>query len=487
MEIHMSMKLSRRAFLGSAAIAGAATILPSRWALGASQSKTLTIEKRTIEVLGRAASVYGLAGPDGRQGLFLGADEPFTVTLDNQLDVDSIIHWHGQTPAPDLDGVADTGYVGPLASGETREYDFTPRPGTHWMHSHHGLQEQRQLAAPLIVRTREDEASDVQDATVLLHDFAFRSPEDILEDLVGATASGQDGVSMGGMMGGMMMPGMNNAPMMGGTSMMAMDLNDVEYDAYLANDRTLEDPEVIRAERNGRVRLRLINGAASTAFWIDLGATQGTVIAVDGNDVEPVEGSLFPLAQAQRIDLLIDVAPGSIVPVFAQREGGRERTGVILAAPDVTIPRFSELADKDIGPVDLSLEAVLRAKSNLGARSSANSSVMLMGAMSPYAWNIDGNYWPDTRPIEVRQGERIELEMMNHSMMAHPMHLHGHHFQVTNINGKPLAGAIRDTVLVPPMGRISIAFDADNPGRWLFHCHNLYHMATGMMGEVRYV
>ncbi|MGV8856592.1 MAG: multicopper oxidase family protein [Devosia sp.] len=479
----MSLKLSRRAFLGSAAIAGAATILPSRWALGATQSKTLTIEKRTIEVLGKAANVYGLAGPDGRQGLFLGADEPFAVTLKNQLDVDSIIHWHGQTPAPGLDGVAETGYVQPLAAGETREYEFAPRPGTHWMHSHHGLQEQRQLAAPLIVRTHEEEATDVQDVTVLLHDFIFRSPEDILSDLIGTTAVGEEGMAMGGMA----MPGMESGSVMGGTSMMAMDLNDVQYDAYLANDRTLQDPEVFRTERNGRVRLRLINGAASTAFWIELGATRGTVIAVDGNDVEPVAGSLFPLAQAQRIDLLIDIGPGSIVPVFAQREGGRERTGVILAAPDVTIPRFSERADNEFGPVDLSLEARLRAKSNLEARSSSKSSVMLMGSMSPYAWNIDGNVWPNARPIKVQQGERVELEMMNHSMMAHPMHLHGHHFQVTSINGTPLAGAIRDTVLVPPMGRITVAFDADNPGRWLFHCHNLYHMATGMMGEVRYV
>ncbi|MBU1305899.1 MAG: multicopper oxidase family protein [Alphaproteobacteria bacterium] len=479
----MSLKLSRRAFLGSAAIAGAATVLPPHWALGSTHYQPLMIEKRTIEVLGKAASVYGLAGPGGRQGLFVGSDEPFAVTLNNQLDAESIIHWHGQTPAPDLDGVADTGYAVPLASGETRLYDFTPRPGTHWMHSHHGLQEQRQLAAPLIVRTLKDEAADLQDVTVLLHDFAFRSPEDILSDLTGSAPGGNAGMSMGG---GMNMSGMAAGPMMGETSMMSMDLNDVVYDAYLANDRTLQDPEVIRTESNGRVRLRLINGAASTAFWIDLGTTFGKVIAVDGNDVEPIEGALFPLAQAQRIDLLVDVAPGSIVPVFAQREGGRERTGIILAAPDATVPKFSELADNESGPVDLSLETRLRSKSNLAAKPGSKATVMLMGSMSPYGWNIDGSPWPDPRPIEVRHGDRVELEMMNHSMMAHPMHLHGHHFQVISINGRGLAGAMRDTVLVPAMGRVTVAFDAVNPGRWLFHCHNLYHMATGMMSEVRY-
>src|SRR5207248_3056174 len=78
------------------------------------------------------------------------------------------------------------------------------------------------------------------------------------------------------------------------------------------------------------------------------------------------------------------------------------------------------------------------------------------------------------------------VEMVNHSIMAHPMHLHGHAFQVVALNGAPLGGAVRDTVLVPPMGSVTIAFDADNPGRWAFHCHNLYHMMTGMMTELAY-
>ena len=91
------------------------------------------------------------------------------------------------------------------------------------------------------------------------------------------------------------------------------------------------------------------------------------------------------------------------------------------------------------------------------------------------------------QPLRVKQGQRVVIEMVNHSMMAHPMHLHGHHFQVLAVNGSPVRGAMRDTVLVPPhMGSVTIAFDADNPGRWVFHCHNLMHMATGMMTEVAY-
>ena len=105
--------------------------------------------------------------------------------------------------------------------------------------------------------------------------------------------------------------------------------------------------------------------------------------------------------------------------------------------------------------------------------------------MAPYRCTIDGRTWADHKPLTVSQGQRVELDIINRSGMAHPMHLHGHHFQVV-LNGQAIAGAMRDTVLVPANGSVRVAFDADNPGRWLFHCHNLYHMATGMMTEVAY-
>lgn len=105
----------------------------------------------------------------------------------------------------------------------------------------------------------------------------------------------------------------------------------------------------------------------------------------------------------------------------------------------------------------------------------------LFGNMADYSWGIAGN------PVIVREGERIEIEIMNMSMMSHPMHLHGHHFQVTGIGGKPINGAVRDTVLVLPMQTVRIAFDANNPAKQrAFHCHHLYHMASGMMSTFEY-
>ena len=101
-------------------------------------------------------------------------------------------------------------------------------------------------------------------------------------------------------------------------------------------------------------------------------------------------------------------------------------------------------------------------------------------------WSMNGEYWPQVTPLMLDKGQRVEIDLVNRTMMAHPMHLHGHHFQVIATDGAPIQGAVRDTVLVMPMGRVRIAFDADNPGRWAFHCHNLYHQVTGMMTEFRY-
>ena len=105
--------------------------------------------------------------------------------------------------------------------------------------------------------------------------------------------------------------------------------------------------------------------------------------------------------------------------------------------------------------------------------------------MVPYVWSVDNRTRTDHKPLQVARGQRVVLEMVNRSAM-HPMHLHGHHFQVVALNGRKLQGAMRDTVLVPQGASVTVAFDADNPGRWLFHCHNLLHMARGMMTEVVY-
>lgn len=487
--------MHRRQFLKTLAI-GAATIAPIAnypWsnAARASSNRTtdLSISKRVLEVNGKAATVFQLGTADGKPGLVLNAGGDFNVNLLNQSGADTLIHWHGLTPPWGMDGVPDNP-AKLLAAGENRHYLFpVGQGGTHWMHAH-TLQEQALLAAPLIVRTAADLARDEQEVVILLHDFSFKSPEELLAGLKAPGSSGamagHDGAApdMGSMMQGM--EGMHQRHMPGMTmpGMAAMDLNDIEYDAYLANDRTLDDPEVVAVEKGGRVRLRIINGATATAFTIDTGTLPGELIAVDGMDIVPRQGSRFPVSMGQRLDIRLRLPSDSgEFPILALREGAKERTGIILATADASISKVATIA-ADSGPVlDLAVEEALQAANPLAERAVDRTyALTLTGDMASYVWEIgaaDG-------PMEVTTGNRVELVMRNMSMMAHPMHLHGHHFQVVGINGKRINGAVRDTVLVPPMATVAVRFDAANPGHWPFHCHHLYHMATGMMSFVAY-
>ncbi|SMF72808.1 Multicopper oxidase [Azospirillum oryzae] len=533
----MTLALSRRRLLSTAVAGGCAALLPafprSVLAAGPDAAPTagdavrLTVERRTLEVNGKGAGMFGIRQPDGTHGLTLDPGRRFLVDLTNRAGEDTIIHWHGQTPPYVQDGVADMNRP-TIRDGLTVRYDFAPRTGTHWMHSHHGLQEQLLMAAPLVVRSDEDLRADEQEVVILLHDFTFRDPAELLASLGGPSAGmahgghgaagmGQGAMSQGSMDHGAMnhgamnhgqmspgqmtqgqmdhgamghgsMPQPNGHDMMGMSGGMAMDLNDIDYDAYLANDRTLADPQVVRVERGGRVRLRVINGATSTAFHLDLGRLTGQVIAADGNPVQPVAGSRFGLSMGQRLDIRLTLpAGGGAFPILALREGAVQRTGIILATPGAEVEKIADTGQAETDALDLSLERQLVAVAPLAARAADLSQRMqLTGSMMPYVWSLDSRTFGNHRPLIVRQGQRVELTFENASMMAHPMHLHGHHFQVVAIDGRPVAGAVRDTVLVPMMASVTVAFDADNPGRWPLHCHNLLHMATGMMTEVVY-
>lgn len=469
--------LSRRRFLESAAalgLAGAAAALPAPRPALAAPAAILRADTRTIEVGGRPATVFGLTQPDGSHGLIAEAGQRFRGRVENRLAEETLIHWHGLTPPWQQDGVPGLAQP-PLAPGAAYDYDFPlERPGTNWMHSHHGLQEQRLLAAPLIVRDPAEAGADLQEVVVLFHDFTFRDPDEILAEL---KARGH-GTAMGGAD-----HGAAHGAMPGGR----VHLHDVAYDAFLANDRTLADPAVFRVERGGRVRLRLINGATATHFWIDLGELEGRLVAVDGMPVEPVTGRRFEFAIAQRLDILLAL-PGraGAWPVFAVREGERARTGFLLATRGGAVRKPAAEAAAPSPPVGLALERRLRALRPPALRQADRRHSVAITEAPGYVWMLNGAAHGAHVPLEVRAGERVEITFADRTSMAHPMHLHGHHVQVVAIGGERFAGAMRDTVLVPAGGSVTVAFDAVNPGRWALHCHHLYHMAAGMMTTLEY-
>ena len=485
--------LSRRSFLAASSASAASLALP-RLVHGQTAPLTLTATTRTLDIDGRAATVYGLMGSNGRSGLILEPGQRFRVDLTNSLEVETIIHWHGQIPPNLQDGVPDNP-APKLKPGEVRSYDYEPLAGTFWMHSHVPTQEMQLLAAPLIVRSAADVAADRQDVTLFLHDFSFLSPEEVLMQITGGASDGSmKGMQMGAAatgttaMSGMDMSGDAMSGMdMTGMSGMAMDINDFNFDAYLANDRILSDPEVVMVENGGRVRLRIVNASAATVYWIDTGAVEGRLVAVDGHDVQPVAGRRFGISMAQRLDIELDLPKGAqAFPVLALREAAREQTGIILAPKGAAVGKIALLADAEapVFDADMAQESRLRATKPLADRPATSvQPVVLAGSMQPYVWTINGRRHDNFLPIMAKSGERVELTFQNASMMAHPMHLHGHAFQVVAIGGKRFAGAVRDTVMVAPMAEVTIAVDAGEAANWMLHCHHMPHLASGMMTE----
>ena len=480
------MLIERRKLLLGAGAASLSARIPLAFAQGS--SPLMTVASRTIDVKGRAAKVFGLTGLNGSSGLIAKEGSRFKVDLVNATSTPLIMHWHGQTfAAAEQDRSRKDG--GALAPGAIDKHDFLLTPGTHWMHSHQ-LSEQQLLAAPMIAL--EKDRGEAQDVVIMLHDFAFRAPEEILAELQGSAAPGGAAPQVsstaghtappmqhGSGQGGITMPGNNQMPGMN------RHANDVAYDAYLANERTLDDPEVIRIDKGGKVRLRIINGATATSFFINTGSIQAHVIAVDGTPCEPLRGTRFPLAQGQRIDLALSLpVQGGAFPIMAEVEADPRRTGVILASAGANISKINTAADAASEFISLAMDQQLKAKTPLPPQRADRTYHLMLGEEAGYRWTVNGKIHGEHTPLEAKLGERIEIMFMNPTMMTHPMHLHGHHFQVVGVGANRLAGPMRDTVIVPPHTPVLIAFDADKRGDWNLHCHHLYHMATGMMTEL---
>jgi FtsP/CotA-like multicopper oxidase with cupredoxin domain len=210
--------LTRRQILASGvAIASAIPFLSTTRAATAPEPRTaglrLTAGTRTLAVNGKPARVFGLTGPNGAPGITLSPGERYHVDLVNQAGTSTLVHWHGQLPPWKQDGFPWP-QTPPIPAGDTQSYDYAPIPGTYWMHSHHGMQEQRLMTAPLIVRSAEDVRADRQEVVLMLHDFSFRTPDELLAGLTKSNGS-QSAMPMGGM---------GNNMNMGSGSMNAMNM-----------------------------------------------------------------------------------------------------------------------------------------------------------------------------------------------------------------------------------------------------------------------
>jgi FtsP/CotA-like multicopper oxidase with cupredoxin domain len=474
----------------------------------ASEPVRLFVKEVPLKVLGKEVTVIAIEQADGTQGYSPEKADGFHVEVLNQLKAPTCLHWHGLILPNLMDGVPFV-TQNPIAPGKSFRYDFPlKQSGTYWMHSHYGLQEQLYNSAPLIIWTAEERAKADRQVVVMLSDFSFTPPEQILKKLKGETQTTNTKGSppkkkMATMDSGKMSGGMGGSPLVEvigqkwddqkqrlvRTVLRAPEAEiDVKYDALLANRRTLDDPELISVDSGKSVSLRLIAASSSQNFYVDTGALEAELLAVDGKAVQPIKGSFFQLGVAQRLDLKITMPKnGGAYPILAQGEGTKLLCGVVLITKGASVPTLSPTASVSTAALDNTQERRLRALNPLPDRPIDRTlPAALGGDMANYVWTINGAAYPNRKSLDIRTGERVGITFTISTNMGHPMHLHGHDFQVVEIDGEKISGALRDTLMVPPRSKMTVAFDADNTGVWPLHCHLLYHLDTGMFTVLRY-
>jgi FtsP/CotA-like multicopper oxidase with cupredoxin domain len=435
----------------------------------------LTARPTTVDLAGTMARTWGYNDSVPGPLLRAQAGDLLRVQVDNQLLADTSVHWHGLAVRNDMDGVPGM-TQDPIASGDTFTYEFTaPHPGTYFYHPHTGMQLDRGLYGALIIDDPAEPGRYDQEWVVVLDDWvdgAGRTPDQILTDLQADNGAGDSGGMGDGSMGGMDMDGPQSV-LLGGAG-------DVDYPHYLVNGQTAAAPATLTARPGQRVRVRIINAGTDTAFRVALGGHRLTVTHSDGFPVQPKEADALLIGMGERYDVAVTVADG-VFPFVAAAEG---KTGqglaVVRTAAGPTPPR-------DAHPAELNCEVLIG--TDLAApkqqrlpdrKVDRTHNLVLGGTMAPYRWTINGKTFPDAAPLPVRQGERVRLRFQNRSMMFHPMHVHGHTF------GLVARGARKDTVIVRPMQTVEVDLDADNPGQWATHCHNIYHAEAGMMTTLSY-
>ena len=475
---------------------------------GASDAVRLFVKKVPLNVLGKEVRVIAIEQADGTQGYSPEKDAGFHVEVVNQLKVPTSIHWHGLILPNLMDGVPFV-TQDPIAPGKSFRYDFPlKQSGTYWMHSHYGLQEQLYNSAPLIIWTPEERAKADRQVVVMFSDFSFTPPEQILQGLKSALQT----PNMKKERRGEKSETINSRQMSGSmgksspaeviaqkwddqkqrfvrTVLRAPEAEiDVKYDALLANRRTLDDPEIISVRAGESVLLRLVAASSSQNFYVDTVALEAEVLAVDGKTIQPIKGNFFQLGVAQRLDLKVTLPKeGGAYPILAQGEGTKLLCGVVLVTKGTSVPQLSRNASVSTAALDNTQEKRLRALNPLPDRTiNRTLPATLGGNMPTYVWTINGAAYPNRKSLDIRSGERVGIAFAISTNMGHPMHLHGHDFEVVEIDGEKIPGAVRDTLMVPPRSKMTVAFDADNAGIWPLHCHLLYHLDSGMFTVVKY-
>nr|WP_047165550.1 copper resistance system multicopper oxidase [Sphingomonas sp. Y57] len=482
------------------------------------------------------------------------------IHVENTLDEDTSIHWHGLILPFHMDGVPGVSFPG-IKPGTTFTYEFPiKQAGTYWYHSHSGLQEQLGHYGPLICDPAGAEPAPYdREHVVVLSDWTFQHPHQVMLKVKqkGGYFNRQKQTLLDGQMSAA------DRAEWGAMRMDPSDIADINGSTYsfLVNGHGPQENWTGLFRPGERVRLRFINASAMTIFNIRIPGLPMTVVQADGQDVRPVETDEFQISVAETYDVIVTpgdqayslvaesidrsgmgrgtLAPrlGMVAPVPALRErptlsmrdmgmGGME-TGAACSPEHAAMGHCTpgqpaaamdhSMRDKSLAPssvkvgvgtdmiapmpVDRTGDRPLGLEKEphrvltyhdlaplvpfADKRPPARSvDIHLTGNMERFMWSLDGKKLNEgAEPIRFERNERVRVNLINNSMMNHPIHIHGHFFEL--VTGKAHGHPIKHTVNVMPGGKASFDLTADAPGDWAFHCHLLYHMHAGMMNVVK--
>ncbi|HET6159943.1 MAG TPA: multicopper oxidase family protein [Dongiaceae bacterium] len=489
------MLISRRSVL--LAGAGAALTTVTRpWQVHADSTREMRIAAAPGEafLVGGSNSKTDVLGYDGRvpgPTLRLKQGEPVRIIVENKLNQDTTVHWHGIRVPNAMDGVPGLTQP-PIKPGESFTYEFTPPDaGTFWYHPHANSLQQlgRGLAGALVVEAREPYPVD-REILWMISDWRLRPAAQIADGFGNSMEA-----AMSGRVG-----------------------NTVTINGTLPRNESVRPGE--------RIRLRLINSALARMMALRFEGHHPVIVAIDGQACdphEPDEGRLL-LGPAMRIDVVLDMVgePGKRYRVLDDFYDELAYTLVELAYDEKPVARAAPLgaiASVPPNPLpqpdlanaerhELALQGGMMSGMMMGGNGMMNGGMMnggmmgkgmmnggmigMMGGMGDAPWSINGmsmtgDGQADMPPLLTLKRDRsYVLTLRNETAWWHPMHLHGHSFLIAGRNGKPNPRREwSDTVLIPPKQSVDIAFVADNPGNWMLHCHVMDHQMAGLMTVLR--
>jgi FtsP/CotA-like multicopper oxidase with cupredoxin domain len=399
--------------------------------------------------------------------------EEVKITLKNELPKPVTIHWHGITVKNEMDGIPGI-TQNAVQPGESFTYTFTPEdPGTYMYHTHQNgvKQMDKGLAGSFIVEPKKTEELD-RDYTLVLDEWMSNSESSMMEDMEGMSMDEEESEE--------------NAEM--GHSMDA-------YDIFTMNGKSGEAIKPLTVTEGDKVRVRLVN-VGFMSHKIHLHGHDFKVVAVDGqkiNNPGEIKDELISIAPGERYDIEFTADnPGDwYLECHGDMEGTKGMKTQIKyenatknedkSNPTETLPIFDYTTYGEKSKSNFTLDQKFDMKYTMDLNTAMQDHEMV--------YTINNKTFPNTEDIQVNKGDLVKVTLKNNSESDdHPMHLHGHFFQILSKNGKPIKGSpiIKDTVNLKPGDEYVIAFEADNPGDWLFHCHDLHHASAGMMNMVKY-